>query len=106
MNTTSDSLSNVSRENSTADKGKTTRRAADAAHSVIDDTAAKAEVVEQNLRQKAAKASRKVEASQEAAVQKFESSIAKAEAFAKEQPIAAAGIAFAAGVIASALLRR
>jgi ElaB/YqjD/DUF883 family membrane-anchored ribosome-binding protein len=76
------------------------------AHGVIDDTAAKAEVVEQQLRQQATKAGEKVEASQEAATKKIETSIAKAEAFAKEQPITAAGIAFAAGVITTALLRR
>ena len=90
-----------------ANDGKTTsKRVADAAHSMIDETAAKAEAVERELRDRAVRAGEKVEASQEAATRKLESSVAKAEAFAREQPIAAAGIAFATGVIAAAILRR
>ena len=84
----------------------TSRRAAEAAHAVIEDTANKAEVVETQLRERAAKAGEKVEASQEAAAEQFKRTVSKAESFAKERPVAAAGIAFAAGVLASALLRR
>lgn len=86
--------------------GTTTQRVADAAHSAIDQTAEKAEAVERQLREKAERAGEKVDATQEVATEKVEQSIAKVEAFVKEQPITAAGIAFAAGILTTALLRR
>jgi len=84
----------------------TTSRAAQAAHEVIDDTAAKAEPVELQLREKAANAGEKVEATHEKAREQLDQSLAKAESFVKEKPLASAGIAFAAGLLVSALLRR
>jgi len=88
------------------DKTSATRRAADAAHDVIDETASKAEVLEQRVRESAQKANEKVESSQEAASEQINRSLAKAETFAKESPVAAAGIAFAAGLFVSSILRR
>jgi ElaB/YqjD/DUF883 family membrane-anchored ribosome-binding protein len=64
---------------------------AEAAHGVIDDIASKAEAIE---------------VSQEQAVEKISRSISDAEAFAKERPVTAAGIAFALGILTSVLLRR
>lgn len=87
-------------------KKTTTSRAAETAHNVIDETAAKAEPVELQFREKATEAGQKIEATQEKAGEQLEQSIAKAEKFAKEKPIASAGIAFAAGMVVSALLRR
>jgi len=83
-----------------------TNRAAKAAHDAIDSTKSKAEEVERQLRRKAAVAGEKVEHSQEVAAEKFDRTLDDVQAFIKEKPVAAAGIAFAAGVIATSLLRR
>jgi ElaB/YqjD/DUF883 family membrane-anchored ribosome-binding protein len=83
-----------------------TSRVASAAHETVDSAAAKAEDLEVHLRAGAVKAGTKLDASQEAATAQIEKSLAKLETFVKGRPIAAAGIAFAAGVLATALLRR
>lgn len=82
------------------------QRVAISAHETIDSAASKADEIEQQLRDGAAKAGTKLEASQEAATAQVERSLEKLESFVKGRPIAAAGIAFAAGVLATALLRR
>jgi ElaB/YqjD/DUF883 family membrane-anchored ribosome-binding protein len=82
------------------------QRVAISAHETIDSAASKADEIEQQLRVGASKAGTKLEASQEAATAQVEKSLAKLESFVKGRPIAAAGIAFAAGVLATALLRR
>ena len=106
MSMESEAMTGTPQRGNSGEKAPTTSRAADAAHGVIDDTAARAEVMEQRIRRQAKNASEKVEASQEAAARQLETTVEKAQAFAKEQPVAAAGIAFAAGVLATALLRR
>lgn len=87
-------------ENSTA------RRVADSAHSFIDDAAAKAEEAERQLRKKAAMAGEKYESTKESANEQVEQSLAKVENYVRQRPLTAAGIAFAAGIVASSLLRR
>ncbi len=82
------------------------QRVAISAHETIDNAANKADEIEQQLRVGVAKAGTSLEASQEAATAQVEKSLAKLESFVKGRPIAAAGIAFAAGVLATALLRR
>ena len=82
------------------------RRVASVAHEFIDDTAAKADVVEQHLRESATKAADKVDASQEVASEQLDRTIRQVEGFVKGRPITSAGIAFAAGVLATAILRR
>ena len=84
----------------------TTERVATAAHQAIDDAAVRAKEVEQQVRGKAALASEKLETSKEEATHQVERSVEKLESFVKGQPFAAAGIAFAAGVLATTLLRR
>ena len=84
----------------------TASRVADSAHKLIDNTAAKAEEVERQLRRKAAKAGEKYEDTKETANEQVEQSLAKVESFVREKPMTAAGIAFAAGIIASSILRR
>jgi ElaB/YqjD/DUF883 family membrane-anchored ribosome-binding protein len=83
-----------------------TQRIAGSAHDSINSAAAKAEELEVQLRAGAIKAGTKLDESQEAATAQVEKSLAKLESFVKGRPIAAAGIAFAAGVLATALLRR
>ncbi|MGB5246384.1 MAG: hypothetical protein WBN34_07535, partial [Woeseia sp.] len=81
-----------------------TERVASSAHETIDHAAARAEELEVHLRSGAAKAGAKFDKSQDAATAKVEKSLAKLETFVKGRPIAAAGIAFAAGILATALL--
>ena len=83
-----------------------TERVASSAHDTIDSAAAKAEELEGQLRSGASKAGTKLDASAEAATEQVEKSLAGLESFVKNRPIAAAGIAFAAGVLATSLLRR
>lgn len=82
------------------------QRVASSAHDTIDSAAVKAEELELQLRAGAVKAGQKLEDSQEATSAQVDKSLAKLESFVKSRPIAAAGIAFAAGVLATALLRR
>ncbi len=82
------------------------QRAASAAHDTIDSASGKAEEIETHLRAGAAKAGIKLEESQEATMEQVEKSLAKVGSFVKGRPVAAAGIAFAAGVLATVLLRR
>lgn len=84
----------------------TTRQAADSAHDFIDAAAAKAEKAEKEVRARAHAVGDKAEATQEMASKKVESVLSQTQVFVREQPLAAAGLAFAAGVVASALLRR
>lgn len=84
----------------------TTRRVAESAHELIDDTAEKAENVERRLRSKAADAGEKLDATKESANEQVERSLARIESFVQTKPLTAAGIAFAAGVVATSILRR
>jgi ElaB/YqjD/DUF883 family membrane-anchored ribosome-binding protein len=104
MNTNTEALSNF--DTPTDESGSTTRKVADAAHKVIDESASRAENLERQLRRKAGEAQDKALASQRAASDQVERSLSQVESFVKDRPLAATGIAFAAGVLAAALLRR
>ena len=88
------------------DDNLTTHRVAETAHDVIDRAADKAEPVEQDLRERAAKAGEKLETTRANAGEQVEKSVANLESFVRERPVAATGIAFAAGALAAILLRR
>lgn len=83
-----------------------TRRVAQAAHEFIDESAEKAESLERQFRDTTTTASDKVDLGKELTQQQIEESYEKVERFIREQPVATAGIAFAAGLIVSSLLRR
>ena len=104
MKNASKTLSENSERDATMESAA--RRVAEKAHSAIDHTASKAEAVERQLRENAAKAGERVDETQEIATQKVEQSIEKLEGFVKSQPMTAAGIAFAAGILTTAILRR
>ncbi len=84
----------------------TTQKVANVAHDAIDGAAKKAEPVEQQLREQATKASEQMGATQAAAMQQVEDSMKKVENFVRERPVAATGLAFAAGALAAIILRR
>ena len=99
------------------DSAPTTHKVASVAHDAIDGASKKAEPLEQQLREQAAKASEQLreqagkageqlEATQAAAVKQVEDSIQKIERFVRERPVAATGLAFAAGALAAMILRR
>lgn len=91
----------------TPEKDATTaRKVGESAHNLIDEATAKAEDLERQLRDKAAAAGEKYEAKKEATNQQVEQSLARVEEFVRERPMTAAGIAFAAGIVASSILRR
>ncbi len=84
----------------------TTRKVASVAHDAIDGAARKAEPVEQQLREQASKAGEQMEAKQEAAMKQIDQTMKSVESFVRERPVAATGIAFAAGALAAIILRR
>jgi ElaB/YqjD/DUF883 family membrane-anchored ribosome-binding protein len=84
----------------------TTERVAGVAHEAIEGAARKAEPVERQLREQAGKAGDQLEAGQAAAAKQLEQSVKSVESFVRERPVAATGIAFAAGALAAILLRR
>jgi ElaB/YqjD/DUF883 family membrane-anchored ribosome-binding protein len=90
----------------TNERAPTIERVAAAAHEAIDGAAGRAELVEQQLREKAAQAVEKLDGAQSAASEQVERSIKRLETLVRQRPVAAAGIAFAAGVLATVMLRR
>ncbi|HEX5787267.1 MAG TPA: hypothetical protein VFY03_03745 [Woeseiaceae bacterium] len=89
-----------------ADSASTTSRVAEKAHRAIDESASRAENLERKVRDKAGEAQDKLAASRQRASLKVDESLGEVEAFVRERPLAATGIAFAAGVLVAALLRR
>lgn len=90
-----------------SDHGETmTHRATTFAHKAIDGAAEKAEPVEHRLREQVSKAGEKLDETQAAATEEVKESLKKAETFVRERPVAATGIAFAAGVLTAIILRR
>ena len=84
----------------------TTRKVASVAHDAIDSAAATAEQAEQKVREGVHEAGEALEKSQARATEQIEDSIASIESFVRKRPVAAAGIAFAVGALATAVLRR
>jgi ElaB/YqjD/DUF883 family membrane-anchored ribosome-binding protein len=84
----------------------TTEKMASVAHDAIDVAVRKAQPVEQQLREQVGKASEQVDATQTAALRQLEQSMKNIEEFVKQKPVAATGLAFAAGALAAIVLRR
>ena len=83
-----------------------TEQAVRAAHDALDTAAEKLGPMEKRLREESAKGAETLKAKGQDAMDELEDALARAERFARQRPFAAAGIAFAAGIIASAILRR
>lgn len=84
----------------------TTEQAVGAAHEALDSAAERLGPMEDKLRKESAKSKETLKVKSQEAKDELEDALGKVEEFARERPLAAAGIAFAAGVLASALLRR
>lgn len=82
-----------------------TEKAAAMAHDAVNQLAGKGAVAETALRSKAEGSAEAIAAKKDAVQKQFDSSVAKARSMARENPLMAAGLAFAAGIVVTALLR-
>lgn len=87
-------------------KAPAIEKAAAKAHEAIDAASAKAENMEVKLRDKAADTQQKLGEKKAEASAQIENTLASMEAYIREKPLAAAGMAFAAGIIASRILKK
>ncbi|KKO47142.1 hypothetical protein WG68_00345 [Arsukibacterium ikkense] len=83
-----------------------TERASEAAHHAVDAMAEKAATAEDTIRRTAASSKETIDQKQEELKLQMQSTYERGKQFTKENPVVAAGIAFAAGMLVSALLRR
>ena len=92
------------------DKGNrnsgTTQRVAERAHQTIDRAAEVAADAEQSLRAGAARAGERLRETEARAAETLDDSMDRIRNYVEKNPLASAGIAFAAGLLVSALLRR
>ncbi|MBB1385598.1 MULTISPECIES: DUF883 domain-containing protein [unclassified Pseudoalteromonas] len=102
-NTTSDIKPDVKSSNTEA---PLTEKAASAAHDAVDALSSKAATAESNVRKGASSSAEALSEKQLLAREKLSECTAKTRAFAAENPLATAGIAFAAGMLITSLFRR
>lgn len=81
-------------------------RLAGSAHEAVDRAAERAKRAEETIRQSAMESSRAAHEKVDAARQELDVLAGKVERYVKSNPVTAAGVAFAAGVLLSSLLRR
>ena len=84
----------------------TTDRFAAKAHEAVDTIAEHAQYAEREVRGAAAKTAEQARQLQEDATERAEQTLRRAGSYVESNPLAFAGIAFAAGVLLSTLLRR
>ena len=84
----------------------TTDRIAAMAHDTVDRVAESANYAEREVRGAANQAAERARQMQEQAMAAADANVQKAKSFIEENPLMSAGIAFAAGVIFSSLIRR
>ena len=87
-------------------QSKTTDSAARAAHEAVDKIATSADQVESRIRQTATDVQHNVRDTADRAQHMSEDLIAEVRAYVHERPVTSIMIAFAAGIIFSAFLRR
>jgi ElaB/YqjD/DUF883 family membrane-anchored ribosome-binding protein len=91
---------------SAKDRGRTAERLASMAHDTIDRVADGAARAENEVREGAAKLADKARESEERVIESADAGLKAARQYVRENPILSAGIAFAAGLVMSGLLRR
>ena len=104
--TNSSSSSSANNSANNAANTPVTDKATAAAHHAVDAMAEKASVAEDSLRKTAASSRDTIAHKQEEIKQQLQSSYSKTRELATENPLATAGIAFAAGMLLTTLLRR
>lgn len=83
-----------------------TEKARAFAHEAVDSASAKAEGIERKFRSEARRAGEKVGKSEDRARHQVDETLASMEEFIRERPMAGAGMAFVAGMLAAMILRR
>ncbi len=101
--TTKQTTSNLKDTNS---KSPWTDKTSDTLHETVDKVATKASTAEENIRNAASKSADTVSVKKDELQKQLNSSVGRARKAAAENPLATAGIAFAAGLVVSALLSR
>jgi ElaB/YqjD/DUF883 family membrane-anchored ribosome-binding protein len=76
------------------------------AHEAVESASARAEGVERKVRDEARRVADKVDKGETRARHQVDETLTSMEEFIRERPMAAAGMAFAAGMIAAMILRR
>jgi ElaB/YqjD/DUF883 family membrane-anchored ribosome-binding protein len=94
------------RQNGNTRASATTQRVAEKAHQTIDKVAEVATEAERVARATAAKAAQRARESQGLAAESLDESIGALRGYVEKNPLASAGIAFAAGLVVSVLLRK
>jgi ElaB/YqjD/DUF883 family membrane-anchored ribosome-binding protein len=87
-------------------EAKTTSHAAERAHDLVDGVADKAADLEEKAREGIDVAAEKAQEARHEIEREAKQAVGTIENFIKKQPVTTAALAFAAGVIATALLRR
>jgi len=107
FNTTGDTDMTQARSSARGNNGNpTTDRLAAMAHDTVDRVAESANYAEKEVRSAASRAAEQAKEMQEQAMAAADENVKKARSYIEENPLKSAGIAFAAGVVISALLRR
>jgi ElaB/YqjD/DUF883 family membrane-anchored ribosome-binding protein len=79
---------------------------ATAAHDTVDRVARAADRAEREVRRATTRATRRVKKTRARAVQRADASVGTVRSYIEGNPVACAGIAFAAGLVLAGLLRR
>ena len=103
QNTTTDIKSDTKAQTTDA---PLTEKATSAAHDAVDALSTKAATAESSVRKGASSSAEALSEKQLIAREKLSECKAKTRAFASENPLATAGIAFAAGMLITSLFRR
>ncbi|HEY8518611.1 MAG TPA: hypothetical protein VIN61_00915 [Gammaproteobacteria bacterium] len=106
MNRAADDRDQTSAEALREPAGAAADRLAAKAHEAIDKAATTASHAEQHVRATATKAADAARRSEQQIEQKLGDSVERLRRYVERNPMTSAGIAFAAGVILSSLLRR
>ena len=103
QNTTTDIKSDTKAQTTDA---PLTEKATSAAHDAVDALSTKAATAESSVRKGASSSAEALSEKQLIAREKMSECTAKTRAFVSENPLATAGIAFAAGMLITSLFRR
>jgi ElaB/YqjD/DUF883 family membrane-anchored ribosome-binding protein len=89
-----------------ANGGPTTERVTAAARDAVDRVARAADRAEREVRTAATRATRRAKATRAQALRRTSTTVGSMRSYIEENPVAATGIAFAAGLVLARLLRR
>ena len=88
------------------DETPITDKAREFAHEAVDSASSKAEDVERKLRSEAHRAADSIDKGEARARHQLDETLTSMEHFIRERPMAGAGMAFVAGMLAAMILRR